>query len=188
MTANKYQNKVAKILYAIFGEKLVKTEWDSVKYDSHFANHKLVYAPRIDIAVGPFNSYKDLDIGIDKAELMQSHPFTKELINRVFKHRETMDKIWNSISRCYLAIEIEFSGSSKHILGSIINASVSGSIAIIITSNNHFKKVNRISKYLMRLEGLERLEINTLRNLIIFKENEFLEFLQIFKDKNSEIK
>lgn len=185
MNTKEYQNEVATVLRDVFGKDLVKTEWDSVQHDGHTANHKSVYAPRHDIAVGPFNSYMDLDIGTDKTKSMQSHPFTKKLIKGAFQHRETLDKIWNSISRCYLAIEIEFSGSSKSILGSIVNASVSGSIGIVIANKDNLETADRICKYMMRLEGLERLEINALRNLIVFGENQFLELLLEFQKRNN---
>lgn len=180
MNANEYQNKIADILRNIFGNDLVKTEWDSVTCDGHTANHTKIYAPRHDIAIGPFNSYADLDIGIDRTWNMRKHPFTKELINKELKHREVLDKVWNKYSRCFLAIEIEFSGSSKHTMGSIINAVVSGSIGIIITTEERMKKVNRIYKYVLRLENLGNLEINVLRNLIIFNDKQFLELLNKF--------
>lgn len=181
MVAKKYQQKITRALKNIFGEDLVKAEWDSVQYDGHTANHKIVYAPRLDIAVGPFNSYADLDIGIDNTRQMQSHPFTKKLIKEELQHREKLNKVWNSISRCFLAIEIEFNGSSKHILGDIINASVSGSIGMVIVNKNNVEKAKRLCGYIMRLENLGRLEINALRNLIIFEEKEFLNFLSEFK-------
>lgn len=181
MNARKYQNEIANIFRNIFGEELVRVEWDSVKHDGHTMNHKIIYAPRHDIVVGPFNSYMDIDLGVDNAEPMKKHPFTKKLYKEHLKDREIMDKIWNKASRCYLVVEIEFSGTSKHIMGSIINASVSGSIGIIVTNEKNIKKTKRISKYLLRLEGLDKLKINLLRNLIIFSEDEFIDFLNNFR-------
>jgi hypothetical protein len=178
VNSKEYQNKVAFILRNIFGKELVKTEWDSVRYDGHGGNHSRVYAPRHDIAVGPFNSSMDLDIGNDKTKSMLSHPFTKKLIRCALEQREKIDKVWNSFSRCFLAIEIEFSGSEKHILGSIINASVSGAIGIVITNHNNIEKAKRLSSYIMRLEGLERIDLNVLRNLVIFEQENFIYFLK----------
>lgn len=176
--SRKYQNKIAAILRGIFGKELVKTEWDSVQYDGHTSNHSRVYAPRHDIAVGPINSYMNLDIGDDKTKKMQSHPFTKKLIKSVLSQRETIDKIWNPFSRCFLAIEIDFSGSDKHILGSIINATVSGSIGIVVTNREKFERAKKLANYMLRLEGLERIDLNVLRNLIIFEQKDFIYFLQ----------
>jgi len=177
MITQEYQNQLITNLRSIFGNELVKTEWDSVQYDPHLDNHQRVYAPRHDIAVGPFNSYWDLDIGVDNTKQMQSHSFTKKLYKDFLKDRETLKKLWNSVSRCYLAIEIEFSGTSKHMLGSIVNASVSGSIGIVIVKKTSIDKAVRISNYLMRLEDFGKLKMNMLRNLIIFEENEFLNLL-----------
>ena len=176
--SREYQSKVAIMLRGIFGKELVETEWDSVQYDGHAGNHSQVYAPRLDIAVGPFNSYTNLDIGDDQTKVMRSHPFTKKLIKTILSQRETIGKVWNSFSRCFLAIEIDFSGSEKHILGSIINATVSGSIGIVITNHENFKRANRLVSYIMRLEGLDRIDLNVLRNLIIFEQEDFISFLK----------
>jgi len=180
VTASNYQNKLIIDFRSIFGNDMVEKEWDSVKFDGHYDNHKRVYAPRHDIAIGPFNSYPDLDIGRDNTKRMQSHPFTKRLIRDVLQNRGTLKKTWNSFSRCYLAIEIEFTGSSKHILGSLINASVSGSIGIVINNKRNSTKLDRMWRYLKRLEGLGRMKIYTLNNLIIFDDDEFLELLSEF--------
>jgi hypothetical protein len=157
MNARDYQNKLLTDFQYIFSDQSVEKEWDSVKYDPHFSNHKEVYAPCHDIAIGPFNDYSDLDCGIDKTKPMQTHPFIKNLINDRLQAGCQLKDVWNSFSRCFIAIEIEFSGSSKHILGSIINASVSGSIGIIIGNEKNIKKIKRIDSYLFRLEELERL-------------------------------
>lgn len=181
MIARKYQNQLETNLRSIFGNEPVKTEWDSVQYDPHIDNHQRVYAPRHDIAVGPFNSYWDLDIGVDNTKQMQSHSFTKRLYRDFLKDRESLKKLWNSISRCYLAIEIEFSGSSKQMLGSVVNASVSGSIGIVIVKKTDTDKAIRICNYLMRLEDFGKLKMKMLRNLIIFEEDEFLKWLLDFQ-------
>lgn len=181
MASLSYQDKLFASLRSIFGDDQVKKEWDSVKFDGHVDNHKIVYAPRHDIAVGPFNSYADLDLGRDNTRRMLSHPFTKRLIRDVLRNRGTLKETWNSFSRCYLAIEIEFTGTSKHILGSMINASVSGSIGIVIDNKFNSTKVDRIWRYLLRLEGLGRMRLYTIKNLIFFDKDEFLKLLSEFK-------
>jgi hypothetical protein len=140
----------------------------------------LVYAPRHDIAVGPFNSLWNLDIGSDNAKSMQTHAFTKRLLKDMPWLKASIKKGWNSFSRCYLAIEIDFNGTSKHMLGSMVNAIASGSIGIVIVNKDCLEKAKRISNYLRRLEELGRLETNDLRNLIIYEEQEFLELLSQF--------
>ncbi len=177
MNAGEYQNNLFTSLQNIFGNEYVKKEWDTVKYDTHFSNHKEIYAPRHDIAIGPFNDYSDLDCGIDNTKFMQTHPLTKSLLNDKLEAGCKFKDVWNSFSRCFIAIEIEFSGSSKHILGSIINASVSGSIGIIIGNENNIGKIRRIYYYIVRLEGLERLKINTLGNINMYDANDFVKLL-----------
>ncbi len=184
MRTREYQNQLVTNLRSIFGDKLVEPEWDSVKYDLHSGNHKIVYAPRHDIAVGPFNSGLDLDIGTDKTKPMQSHAFTKRLYKDYLKNRDTLKKCWNSLSRCYLAIEIEFSGSSKQLLGGIINAAISGSIGIVIVKKTNIEKAERLTKYLFRLEEFEKVTLNVLRNLIIFEDDDFLKLLLDFQGSN----
>jgi len=184
MLTHEYQNQLIANLRSIFGSELVKAEWDSVQYDSHSGNHKIVYAPRHDIAVGPFNTYLNFDIGTDETKRMQSHPFTKRLYKDYLKNRDTLKKCWNSLSRCYLAIEIELSGSSKHLLGSILNAAVSGSIGIVIVKKTNIEKTVRISNYLLRLEDFEKVKLNVLRNLIIFDCDDFLKLLLDFQGSN----
>jgi hypothetical protein len=184
MFTREYQNQLITNLRNIFGNELVQTEWDSVQYDIHIDNHQRVYAPRHDIAVGPFNSYRDLDIGVDRTKQMQFHSFTKRLCEGFLQHGENLTNLWNSISRCYLAIEIEFSGSSKHMLGSIVNASVSGSIGIVIVKKASINKAIRICNYLKRLEGLGKLKMNMLRNLFIFEDDDFLKLLLDFSSSS----
>jgi len=181
MKSDQYQKQIVDRLRLIFNQESVRSEWDSVQYDGHTGNHKMIYAPRIDIAVGPFNSHTDIDLGADSTKVMHSHIFTKRLVESSLKYRGSLDKIWNGVSRCYLAIEIEFNGSSKHLFGSIINASVSGSIGIVIVNQDKLKKAERICNYIFRLEDLDRLELNGLKNLIIFERDDFLNFLSKIK-------
>jgi hypothetical protein len=115
---------------------------------------------------------------------MQFHSFKKRLYEDFLQDRETLTNLWNSISRCYLAIEIEFSGSSKHMLGSIVNASVSGSIGIVIVKKTSLNKAIRICNYLMRLEDFGKLKMNMLRNLIIFEDDDFLKLLLDFRSSS----
>lgn len=163
MNTRECQTEIAKVLKRVYRGQSVEVEWDSVKYDNHFSNHKFVYGPRIGIAVGPFNSYADLDIGNDRTRVMQSHPFTTRLFEAYFNVSE-LDEVWNEFSRCYLAVEVEFSGSPKHILGDIVNASVSGSIGLVIGTRDNIEEIKRAFSYVLRLEYLERMNIHTLNN------------------------
>ena len=184
MLTREYQNQLVTNLRNIFGNELVVPEWDSVRASLHSGDHKIVYAPRHDIAVGPFNSLLNFDIGTDATKPMQSNPFTRRLYRDYLRERDTLRRCWNSLSRCYLAIEIEFSGSSKHLLGSMLNAVVSGSIGIVIVNETNIQKAIRMSNYLMRLEDFEKVKLNVLRNLIIFDRDDFLKLLLDFQGSN----
>lgn len=177
--AKKYQDVVLKKLRDIFGEEVVKSEWDSVTYDSHFHNHKSVYAPRIDIAVGPFNSYGDLDIGNDRTAVMKNHLLVERL-------NERYEIAWNNLSRCFLAIEIVFSGSSKHIMGDFLNATSTGAIGIIVSRGKSHDKAKRMLGYLNRLEDFKR--IHRMRNLMLFRDDDFLKFLEELKNPEKIVK
>ncbi len=181
MEARNFQKKIEKRLIEIFGQDFVKIEFDSVKFDGRGHNHVSVYAPRVDIAVGPFNPYlPNHDIGIDDTEKMKQHPLTQKLFTEGNKGdtRGALDSLWNDLSRCYLAIEIEFNGSSKHIMGGIINAASSGSIGVVVGNKDTVKKLNRISNYLIRLNDYGLVKTNYLSNLWVFEDVEFLDFLK----------
>lgn len=172
-SAQEYQVLIFGMLKEIFGEEMVKSEWDSVTYDGHFQNHKSVYAPRIDIAIGPFNSYGDLDIGNDRTAVMKKHLLVERL-------NERYEISWNNLSRCFLAIEIVFSGSSKHIMGDFLNATSTGAIGIIVSRGKSHDKAKRMLGYLTRLEDYKR--IHRMRNLMLFRDDEFLKFLEELKN------
>jgi hypothetical protein len=108
---------------------------------------------------------------------MKSHSFTYLLFQDSLEAGCKWSELWNSFSRYYLAIELEYSGLSKHILGSLINASVTGSIGIIITAKQIQAKAYRLENYISRLQSLGLLELNTFKNLFVFEEDAFFEFL-----------
>lgn len=167
MTAKEYQNKVVKILREIFGKELVKTEWRSDIHVNYGGSPKNVYGPRIDIAVGPFNNKLDIDIGVDNTKMMKHH----SIIKRIEKEKGIS---WNESSRCFLTIEIEFSGSQKHILGSILNASTLGSVCFVIGNKKTEEKIRRINNYAGIID-MRRVQIRD--NLMIFNEKNFIKFL-----------
>ncbi len=187
MKTKDYQHSLARHLADIFGQEMVETEWDSVKYDGHTSNHRTIYAPRHDIVVGPFNSYADLDVGRDNTELMKVHPFTKRIVREIGWDKGDFKNCWNDFARCYLAIEIELGGgtkksnSLKHIFGSVVNASVSGAIGIVVVNEHTSKKVERVYGYIGRLKYLERLIVRTIDNLVIIDEDELLDIVREVK-------
>lgn len=165
MLAFEYQKRITKILKTIFGEKLVRKEWSAASGDNLWRDR--VYAPRVDIAVGPFNSRWNHDLGIDSAAAMELHPMIKEI-----NERTTIK--WNEFSRCAIAIEIEFGRIQKYILGDIVNASILGGIGIVIANKESEEKIMRAVHY---FESMDIRRVNICQNLIVFNDKNFLDFL-----------
>jgi GNAT superfamily N-acetyltransferase len=171
LNANEYQNLVVELLKKIFPNNDVKKEWDSVSFDKKRSDHKDVYAPRIDIAVGPFNTRSNIRNNYDHTAIMKNCLLVQRL-------NQQYDLIWNDLSKCFLAIEIVFSGSSKHVMGDFLNATSIGAVGIIVSRGERHKKATRIRKYLSQLEYNKRLDKRSLRNLMVFSDSSFIHFLE----------
>jgi hypothetical protein len=65
--------------------------------------------------------------------------------------------IANTNPRCLLAIEVVFSGSSKHIMGDTLNAGALGLYGLVVGTDKLMPKIKRIGKYLEILAALEKL-------------------------------
>ncbi len=117
MSAIGYQKRMEELLKLIFPADSVKREWsiwNSARDD--FRRTKKMYAPRLDIAVGPFNtSTENRHFDTTVIQNLNRHPLISSIILEGKKKNQKWQ--YNKNPRCLLAIEIEFSGSSKHILG-----------------------------------------------------------------------
>ena len=113
---------------------MVQTQWRSSSKNRDWLKFREVYAPRPDIAVGPFNTFPR-----DRAEK------GKIKIEKVFKkYQSYFDKLLeksnfneNQNPRCLLAIEIKGSNTGKHMIGNFINASILGKIGLVIIDKNN---------------------------------------------------
>jgi hypothetical protein len=144
MRAAEYQQTVRVALQRHFAD--VRVEWSVVtNATDSMARDIARYAPRVDVAVGPFNVTPGPDDRI-VAELLP-HEF----------HARFVGRPENPNPRCLLAIEVVFSGSSKHIMGDILNAGALGLYGIVIGTQSLMPKIQRISAYLRRLDDLEKL-------------------------------
>lgn len=159
MSAAEYQRIAKLALERCFSD--VRLEWSAVAAASDaFAVDVARYAPRVDIAVGPFNTTPGSDSSITAALL-------PDLIQQRFDQRQP-----NRNPRCLLAIEVTFSGSSKHIMGDILNASALGLFGIVIGAESQIVKISRILRYLETLAALEKLP-RLFQNVIVLSTDEF---------------
>lgn len=181
MGAKETQAAIRDILATMFDPDLVKSEW-SVRADAtDDVYDKSSYAPRLDLAVGPFNVTKDRkgdDLG--RINEYQQHPLIRRLKNEVLQQNHG-GFYFNRNPRCLLAIELEFSTSSKHILGGITNASMLGFIGVIIGSDRYIAKIQRIYEYACRLREVEKARDDMFANIACFHERDFLRLLKSAK-------
>lgn len=143
MSASAYQLTAQAALRRHFQD--VQLEWSVVKNatDALSANIS-VYAPRVDIAVGPFNvgsGRVSSIVGTSLPERLQA------LFSTVLP---------NPNPRCLLAIEVVYSGSSKHIMGDMLNASALGLYGLVVGHEARMQKIRRIGQYVERLAQLEK--------------------------------
>lgn len=109
-----------------------------------------MYCPRIDIAVGPFNIRRNIeeDNRIINAKINEHKAFITKLVDKAETYVGNVDEFLrnkNRNPRCFLAIEIEKSGTRKHLLGDIANASVIAAIGIVVPLNK--SKLQQASQF-----------------------------------------
>lgn len=72
-----------------------------------------------------------------------------------------------------MAIEVEGSGSEKHLLGDMINVSISGRIGVVIGYNDvKFKTFLRQLDYLAYTVEANKIKFNS-KNIIVLKPDQF---------------
>jgi len=75
--------------------------------------------------------------------------------------------------RYAVAIEVVFSGSSKHVLGDITNASVLGLYGFVIANEEMLLKAKRIFKYIQKLKQIRKISGEMYNNVKIVSTQEF---------------
>jgi hypothetical protein len=159
MAAKDYQRTVQIALRRHF--RTVELEWSVVREATDaFAPDVRRYAPRVDVAIGPFNTAPGRDLDITDALLPD-------------RLRAAFDGCQPNLNpRCLLAIEVTFSGSSKHIMGDILNASALGLFGIVLGDELAMPKIRRILRYLEALAQLEKLP-RLFQNVVVLSTVEF---------------
>jgi hypothetical protein len=156
-----------------FGNNNVIPEWD-VARDSHDALDRHIYCPRIDFAVGPFNTNAELreNNQLITEEYEKHLPFFNQLKNA--NQEEWRPLAPNRNPRCFIAIEVEKSGSRKHRIGSIINASAIGKVGILVAvDEGNYRALNRIRRYLDFINRAEKSDFYP-QNVLIVRRDDFM--------------
>lgn len=181
----KYQNQVAQQLRHYYPNSVpIETEWRSV-FESR------IYSPRVDIAVGPFATIHGEQLVGEYNELMNfSSVFILRLIDFHLKNTQegtlpsdvfTRLQYTNPNARCFIAIEIENSGSRKHLMGDAINAAALGRIGIAIGwTPEKFRAFLNLKRYFDYLVNVGKNTFN-LGNLLILDRNQLLETIATFR-------
>ena len=157
-----FQKAVAARLSAVFGEKCVE-EWPA------FTEENRHYAPRLDIAVGPFSTTPGVRLVDDYDRLADHH---HDLLRSLWEcHASNIQRVpdvdppltfedaagANPNARCFLAIEIENAVSRKHLMGGIINAVALGRFAVIIGWNDKMlRALIQARRYLRALTTVDK--------------------------------
>jgi hypothetical protein len=150
-----------------------------------------LYAPRVDVAVGPFaiaaGEHREQEhshlLYQNIALFRQLTAFHLENLNvitqetaqhdREVQINEKMDKLLqtNQNARCFLAIEIENKVSRKHLMGGAVNGSVLGKIGIAVgfTDKMHRCFLN-LYRYFDFCRQVEKPTFNSANLLIVSKE------------------
>ncbi len=173
MSASIYQKHTEELLKIIFAADSVKREWSIWDNASDgFRRINTMYAPRLDIAVGPFNTTtQNKHFDTTAIRSFNGHPLIASII--VKGQEENQNWQYNNNPRCLLAIEIEYSGSSKHILGDYTNASMMGHIGVVVSSAKNYEKISRVGEYVKTLRQLEKAPADLFCNTVHYREDEF---------------
>jgi hypothetical protein len=165
MSASAYQRTTQAQLREHFDTDVL-VEWSiSRAATDAMAANAAVYAPRVDVAVGPFNLTPGRDDAIN-ADLLPQR------FRDVFGDRPP-----NPNPRCLLAIEVCYSGSSKHMMGDMLNAGALGLYGFVVGSERNMPKIQRILRYLQILADLDKVPW-LFRNVVALSTVEFDALLQ----------
>ena len=179
LNARGVQRELAERLKRIFGEGMVKVEWHSRSCAQDWLKFKSIYAPRPDIAVGPFNTEERRNTeAIKKAFEDKCEEFFEHL--RRYDACRGIRRVNFSLNRnprCLIAVEIENSNKGKHMLGNIVNASLLGKVGMIVILREEFLEAAiRATKYLRCAHEIGKTELR-ITNVLVCPWHELRSFL-----------
>lgn len=173
----------------------VKTEWRALLRDEvgarriGSARRNRMYAPAIDLAVGPFATHRRF---IDEFDQM-AHCST-DMIEAMLKcYRANLRRFGsvfeappferlchlNQNARCFMAIEIEKGNLSlKYLMSSTINASALGRIGIVLAWNQcRLNSLLRGREFLCYMKQLDKNSFDT-NNLLFLSKDQFVRIIE----------
>lgn len=158
----------------------VKTQWPAFVRDKR-------YSPRVDVAVGPFATDKRY-MGEYDSLSRKARPLLELIFEEFEKNVQAFNPEaqyvdrrsylnFNINARCFMAIEIEKSGSRKHRLGDIVNASALGRIGIIVAwEKKDLRSFLKILEYFNFLQSVGKNTFQT-KNIAVLDKEQFLKIL-----------
>lgn len=184
MNTNEYTKILLTNLRKVFPHNLIIPEWNVSRNSEDDFNNRDYYAPRVDIANGPFNINRDIERNNSTfVQLVQQNRILLQKLYEISHLGENHEYIsfhdyistLNPNPRCLMAIEIENTKDAKRSLGDIVNASVMGKVGIVIPlGEDKYKLFYKIKKYFHFLEQVGKLDGN-FRNVLIIEGSKLLE-------------
>jgi hypothetical protein len=178
LTETEYQAQVKLSLERIYGE--VSVQWSALR-----GQGRNTYAPRVDVAVGPFAIHRRY-IEEYTNLLNVTRPFIESLLVRHNRNAEgigqpvTFGDIlhFNDNARCLISIEIEECGGRKHCLGNLVNVSSLGRVGILVARTDAvLRTFIRQRSYFQFLEDVGKNTFKT-ANALVLSERQFDECLR----------
>jgi hypothetical protein len=175
--------ELLRLLSAEFPGVPVQSEWAAL------SGEVARYSPRIDFVVGPFATGSARLAG-DYGDMLVGH---RPLIERLYaSYRANVSRLdetdsvaslvsacaRNPNARCFVAIEIERTGSRKHMMGGCVNAAALGRIGIVVAcSEERLRALLKIRRYLLFLATVGKNSFDP-SNLFVVSEEQLLQGLQ----------
>lgn len=168
--STRYQKDLSEALSRFFPGEAVIEYFIPKNAKDQFSREVGMYLPRLDVAVGPFNETDGDKYESIKADYLAKAP---EMLKNI---TSTLGQ--NKNPRCALGIEVVYSGTSKHILGDMINSGTIGLYGLVLVSDEMCTKVQRIQEYVRVVKGLRKLPGEFCANVKVLRASQFLDKLR----------